>query len=290
MPNLELVKKKDISSFRKAALGTWRSVGDPSVYGTLEIRMDRALEYVAAYRQATGKRLTVTHLLAKAAAAALSRMPDANAILRFNRIYLRKTIAIFMQVLMTDEGEGKADLSGATISEVDKKSLGQIIDEVEERVAKVRARKDESLEKARSSLRLIPFLLMRSFLTLMGFLLYTLNLDLSFAGMPKDGFGSLMITNIGSLGLDQAYVPLVPYSRVPILLAMGAVKEVPVVEDGKLAVGKVMKVNATFDHRLIDGYHAAIMAKTLHEYLEHPFEKLDAIPQVPKKSEPAAAG
>jgi pyruvate/2-oxoglutarate dehydrogenase complex dihydrolipoamide acyltransferase (E2) component len=71
----------------------------------------------------------------------------------------------------------------------------------------------------------------------------------------------------------------VPYSRVPILLAMGAVKEAPVVENGQLKVGKVMKVNATFDHRIIDGYHAAIMAKTLHEYLEHPFEKLDAIPK-----------
>jgi pyruvate/2-oxoglutarate dehydrogenase complex dihydrolipoamide acyltransferase (E2) component len=279
MPNLELVKKKDVSSFRKAALGTWRSVGDPSVYGTLEIRMDKAVEYIAAYRQATGKRLTVTHLLAKAAAAALSRMPDANSIIRFNRIYLRKVIAIFMQVVMTDEGESKADLSGATIYDVDKKSLGEIVDEVEERVAKVRARKDESLEKARSSLRLIPFLLMRAFLTLMGFLLYTLNLDLHALGMPKDGFGSLMITNIGSLGLDQAYVPLVPYSRVPILLAMGAVKDAPVVENGEIRVGKVMKVNATFDHRVIDGFHAAIMANTLHEYLEHPFEKLDEIPK-----------
>ncbi len=287
MPNLELVKKRDVSSFRKAALGTWRSVGDPSVYGTLEIRMDRALEYIAAYRQATGKRLTVTHLLAKAAAAALSRMPDANSIIRFNRIYLRKVIAIFMQVVMTDEGESKADLSGATIYEVDGKSLGQIVDEVEERVAKVRARQDESLEKARSSLRLIPFLFMRAFLTLMGFLLYTLNLDLHALGMPKDGFGSLMITNIGSFGLDQAYVPLVPYSRVPILLAMGAVKDAPVVENGQVVAGKVMKINATFDHRIIDGYHAAIMAKTLHEYLEHPFEKLEAIP---KSTEPAAAG
>lgn len=278
MPNLELSRKEDLSSFRKAALGTWRTVGDPSVYGTLEIRMDKAMEYIAAFRQATGKRLTVTHLLAKASAATLERMPDANAIIRFNRIYLRKVIAIFMQVVMADEGEDKADLSGATLYDAEKKSLAQIVDEVEERVAKVRARKDESLEKARSSLRLIPFLFMRFFLSLMGFLLYTLNLDLRWAGMPKDGFGSLMITNIGSLGLDQAYVPLVPYSRVPILLAMGAVKDAPVVEDGKLVVGKVMKINATFDHRLIDGYHAAIMAKTLHEYLEHPFEKFGAIP------------
>jgi pyruvate dehydrogenase E2 component (dihydrolipoamide acetyltransferase) len=52
-----------------------------------------------------------------------------------------------------------------------------------------------------------------------------------------------------------------------------------VVENGKLVVGKVMKVNATFDHRVIDGFHSAIMAKTIHEYLENPFEKLDPIPK-----------
>jgi pyruvate dehydrogenase E2 component (dihydrolipoamide acetyltransferase) len=287
MSNLELVKKTDLSSFRKAALGTWRSVGDPSVYGTLEVRMDKALEYIAAFREATGKRLTVTHMLAKASAAALARMPDGNAIIRFNRIYLRKVIAIFMQVVMTDEGESKADLSGATIYDTDQKSLLQIVNEVEERVEKVRKRKDEALEKARSSLGLIPYLLLRPFLTLMGFLLYTLNLDLRWAGMPKDGFGSLMITNIGSLGLDQAYVPLVPYSRVPILLAMGAVKDAPVIENGKVVVGKIMKVNATFDHRIIDGFHSAIMAKTIHEYLENPFEKLDQIPKGAKAAQPA---
>ena len=111
----------------------------------------------------------------------------------------------------------------------------------------------------------------------MGFLLYTLNLDLRWAGMPKDGFGSAMITNIGSIGIDQGYVPLVPYSRVPLLVALGAVKDHPFVDDGKLVVGKVMKVNATFDHRIMDGAHAAIMSKVTHQYLEHPFEHFDRI-------------
>jgi len=38
---------------------------------------------------------------------------------------------------------------------------------------------------------------------------------------------------IGSLGLDQAYVPLVPYSGVPILLAAGAVQDEAVVDPGQ---------------------------------------------------------
>lgn len=277
MPNLELEPKDDISSFRRIALGTWKTAYDPSVYGTMEVRMDKAMEYLAAFRKATGKRVTVSHLVAKAMAAALERMPEANAILRFNKIYLRKRIGVFFQVAMEDEGEGKIDLSGATLYDVEKKSLKAIIDEFEEKVQSVKKRTDPALEGTRSALKSIPTSLMGPTLTALSFLNYTLNLDLRRFGVPQDAFGSVMITNIGSIGLDQAYVPLVPYSRVPILIALGAVRDQPVVEDGKVVPGKVMKISATFDHRFIDGLHAAVMSRVLHQYLEHPFERLDEL-------------
>src|SRR5258708_2404156 len=100
MPNLELTPKANVSSFRKLALGTWRTVGDPSVYGTMEVRMDRALQYLSAFRERTGKRLTVLHLVARAMAEVLRQVPDANALLRWNRVYLRRRIGIFIQVAM----------------------------------------------------------------------------------------------------------------------------------------------------------------------------------------------
>jgi pyruvate dehydrogenase E2 component (dihydrolipoamide acetyltransferase) len=132
MPNLKLVRKEDLSSFRKIALGTWATTYDPSVYGTMELRMDEAMKYIADFRRVTGRRLTVSHLMAKAASKVLETTPDANAILRFNRIYLRKRIGVFFQVLMNDEGEGKVDLSGATLYDVEDKSLVEICDEFEE--------------------------------------------------------------------------------------------------------------------------------------------------------------
>ena len=81
----------------------------------------------------------------------------------------------------------------------------------------------------------------------------------------------------GSLGLEEAYVPLVPYSRVPLLIALGAVQDAPVVEDGEIVVGKTMRVFATFDHRVLDGAHASKMVRVLKEYMEHPFERFDAV-------------
>jgi pyruvate/2-oxoglutarate dehydrogenase complex dihydrolipoamide acyltransferase (E2) component len=277
MGNLELVRKDDVSSFRKIAIGTWRNAYDPSVYGTMELRMDAAMKYIAEFRQKTGKKLTVSHMMAKAAAMVLKECPDANAILRWNRVYLRKVIGVFFQVVMTDEGADKVDLSGATLYDVEKMSLHEIYDEFNAKVEAVRARKDPALEKTRKTFLGIPYFALNFVLRMISFLSYTLNLDLKRFGIPKDPFGSIMITNIGSLGLDTAYVPLVPYSRVPILIATGAVKDVPVVEEGKIVPGKVMRVNATFDHRFIDGFHASVMSRVLRQWLEHPYQHFDKI-------------
>src|SRR5258708_8772813 len=129
MKNLEIVRKRNLSMFRKIALGTWGTVGDPSVYGTVELRMEKALEYLAAFKAKTGRRATVMHLVAKAAAAALRATPEANAVLRFRRLYLRKKVGVFFQVALTDAGPDAIDLSGLVLHEVDEKSLAQICDE-----------------------------------------------------------------------------------------------------------------------------------------------------------------
>jgi pyruvate/2-oxoglutarate dehydrogenase complex dihydrolipoamide acyltransferase (E2) component len=285
MAHLDLIPKTDISSFRKLAIGSWKTAYDPTVYGTLTVRMDKALEYIEAFRQRTGVRLTVTHLVTKAMGEALRRCPEANAILRFNKIYLRKTVTISALVVQTDGG--KVDLTSAKIDHADAKSLLDIAREMEEAVRRVRERRDAALEKGKGTIQKIPYLFLNLFTWLLSFFMYTLNLDLSGLGMPKDAFGSVIITNVGSLGLDTAYVPLVPYTRVPIFVAPGAVKEVPVVEDGKIVVGRVMNINASFDHRFIDGFHAGVLANTLRELLENPFERFDALDSLPAAPEAA---
>lgn len=281
MGNLALRKKKDVSPFRKLAIGTWATAYDPSVYGTMDLRMEQALAYMKAFRAATGKHLTVTHMMAKAAAAVFECMPDANAILRWNRIYLRQRIGVFFQVVLEDPETGQIDLSGAVLYDPEQKTVEQICDELAARIERVRASKDKKLESSRGMFRRMPYAMLNKMLRLISFFSYTLNLDLRWMGVPRDPFGSIMITNIGSLGLQEAYVPLVPYSRVPIVLAMGAVEDAPVVENGQVVAGKLMRVCATFDHRVLDGAHAAVMARTLRAWMEHPFEHFGPIPESP---------
>ena len=127
----------------------------------------------------------------------------------------------------------------------------------------------------------IPFLFMNTFLKILAFLMYDLNLDLSAFGVPRDQFGGATVTNVGSLGLDLAWVPLVPYSRVPIWLAPGVVHDKAVVENGKVVPGRVMMLNASFDHRFIDGYHAMVLSRTIRKIFADPFAELDPIPGTP---------
>ena len=270
MPNVQLQPPKPLPPFRKIAIGTWATTYDPQVYGTLSVRMEPALAYIERFREVTGRRLTVTHMMTKAVALALEKMPDANALLRFARVYRRDDVSIFLQVAMEDPETGKPDLSGTTLHKVDEMGLIEIIEAVETNVAAVRARKDMALEKSRSTFAEMPGWMVYRVLNFLSFLLYTLNLDLTALGLPKDGFGSVMITNIGSLGLDQAYVPLVPWSRVPMIVCVGKVADEAVVEDGKLVAGKMMRLSATFDHRFIDGAHAAVLSKSIKETFADP--------------------
>ena len=294
MPNLDLVPKRDLSSFRRIAIGTWRTAYDPSVYGSIRLEVDAVLEYIDALRARTGRRVTLTHVLVKAIATVLGEMPDANAILRWNRIYLRKDIGVFFQVAMKDAETGEIDLSGVTIHGAAHKSLMDVLDETEARVAKVRAGKDKELEQTRSSFKAIPYFLLNAVLSLIGFLTYELNLDMRRFGIPKDAFGSVMLTNVGSLGLEEAYVPLVPYSRVPLLVAVGKVAQEPVVREGQVEVARVMRLFATFDHRILDGSHAAKMARTLQDFFAQPEKHLGPLPpaadvEAEAPSQPSAA-
>lgn len=277
MPNVDLEGRLELSTFRHISLGTWRTAYDPSIYGSATINMDEAVRYVETFRRATGRHLTVSHLMAKVIGVVLEQVPELNVLLRWGGLYQRATIGVFFQVAIEDPQSGKIDLSGVKIEQPHRKSLPQIMDEFESRATEVRTKNGSELERSRSLLRRVPGMLVGPAVRAITFLAYVLNLDLRWLGVPKDPFGSVMVTNIGSLGLDNAYAPLVPFSGVPFLVAMGAIHEAPVAVEGRVEVRKVMRLSATFDHRVMDGLHASRAVAILRRWLEEPFEHFESI-------------
>ncbi len=271
MPNIELTTFKHASSFRRIAAVAWDEPRDPSIYGFLEIRCERLQEWIDLKRRETGQKITVTHAVARALAIVLSKHRDVNAIVRWGQLQLRKDVDVFLQVAIPVDGSvGKADLSGACIRQADKKDVGQIAEELRAASLKIRNNEDKDFERTKSQAQMIPGFIFRWVLRFLRFLQFDLNIDTSFLGAPRDPFGSAMVTSLGMMGVRMAWAPFFPMSRAPIIVLVGAVEDQPVAEDGAVVVRKILPLSGTFDHRIIDGFHAATISKEIKLLLENP--------------------
>ena len=255
-----------LRGWRRLAVHTWSAPRDPSVYAVIEVPMAPALAYIEQLREESGVKVTVTHLVARGVALAIRQFPQLNGIVARGRIMLRETVDVFFQVA-TDGGR---ELSGIKISRVDEKSAVECAREMEERVAKLRAHRDQQVERTKSQLDRTPLPILGSLMRAISYLIYDLDLDLSRLGVVKDEFGSFMVTNVGSFGLAHALAPLVPFSRTPLVILVGEITERPVAEGGRVVVRPMMNMGVTFDHRFMDGFHGGAMLQLFRAYLEDP--------------------
>jgi len=81
--------------------------------------------------------------------------------------------------------------------------------------------------------------------------------------------GTFTISNLGMMDIEHFTAIINPPEAA--ILAVGAVEQVPVVEDGILGTGWRMKVTMTCDHRVLDGAVGATFLQTLRKYVEQPF-------------------
>lgn len=260
----------NLSTWRRVAIHAWSRPADPTVYGVLELDCEAALAYIDELRQRSGERITLTHLVGKAVAEAIAARPEVNAIIRRGRIYQRETTDVFFQIAF----EGGEDLAGAKIESADKKGLVEIARELRERAERVRVRRDHETQRSTRLLGKLPPWMTAVAMRAGEMLSYDYGVDLSRFGIPFDAFGSCMVTNVAGFGIEAGWAPLLPFSRVPLLLTVGGVHDAPRVRDGRLEVGKRVKIGVTFDHRLLDGYQAGEMAKRFREVFERPKEAL----------------
>lgn len=259
MKNIDLTPLKEASSFRRIAAVAWDEPRDPHIYGSVEVRCEALEAWVEKKRQETGEKITLTHAVTRALAMVLAKHRDLNAMIRFGSIYLRKDIDIFLQVAVEDPGgkAAKADLSGVKISRADQKTVLDIAKELRARAQKIRDRQDADFEHTKGLLEAIPGWLLRYVLGFVDWLGYVMNISPAFLGSPPDAFGSAMVTNIGVFGITRAYAPFFPLARASMLVALGAIERKPVVEGDQIVIGRVLHINGTFDHRIIDGFQGA---------------------------------
>ena len=90
---------------------------------------------------------------------------------------------------------------------------------------------------------------------------------------PADWEGNTFtISNLGMFGIDS--FTAIINSPDSCILAVGGISEVPVVKNGQVVPGNVMKLTLSCDHRVVDGASGASFLQTLKGYLENPVSML----------------
>lgn len=90
---------------------------------------------------------------------------------------------------------------------------------------------------------------------------------------PSDWEGNTFtISNLGMFGVEEFTAIVNPPDAG--ILAVGGIKQVPVVKDGQVVPGNVMKVTLSLDHRVADGASGAAFLQSLKAYLENPVTML----------------
>ncbi len=90
---------------------------------------------------------------------------------------------------------------------------------------------------------------------------------------PSDWEGNTFtISNLGMFGIDSFTAIVNPPDSC--ILAVGGISEVPVVKNGQVVPGNIMKLTLSCDHRVVDGASGASFLQTLKGYLEQPVKML----------------
>ncbi|GAC1512495.1 MAG: dihydrolipoamide acetyltransferase family protein [Candidatus Dormibacteraceae bacterium] len=91
------------------------------------------------------------------------------------------------------------------------------------------------------------------------------------SGRPSEGDltgATFSISNLGMYGVDEFVAIINPPEAA--ILAVGAIKDVPVVDEGRIVPGKVMRMTLSVDHRVFYGATAAQFMAEVKRLIENP--------------------
>lgn len=173
------------------------------------------------------EKISINDLLIKACAAALLRVPEANAQFSDEAILVHKRVDISVAVAIPD------GLVTPVVRDADQKSVVAIAREVRDLAARARSKKLKPEEMTD---------------------------------------GTFSISNLGMFGIDEFSAVINPPEGA--ILAVGQVRDEPVVKDGAVVPGKKLAMTLSCDHRVVDGAVGAAFLAELRDLLERPMRIL----------------
>jgi pyruvate dehydrogenase E2 component (dihydrolipoamide acetyltransferase) len=253
-----------MSDWRFVASTTNGRPNDGKIHGFADIDMTSALAFIAQKRTA-GIKLTVTTLFTAIIAPCNARNAGCK---RFNAARTHSETRLFVCALYGYCRQyNKGNLVSLIMENADRLSIDELAGAFRAKLAAIR--KTPPVPAA-GFLRFIPLPFRAWLFVLARFLVYNIGIELSKLGLHSRRFGSVMLTNVGSVGVDAAFGSLMPAASIPAIFGLGALMDRPIAIQGNVEVRKVLTLTATMDHRIADGSHGGRLLHLIRHYAANP--------------------
>jgi len=219
----------------------------------------------------------VLHIVVAAYVRVISQYPGVNRFVSGQRIFARNNI----EFIMTIKKEMKTTASETSIKVAfdANSTVIDVFNKIGAEISKIREKGDATnTDDVAKAFMKLPRLILKFAV------FFFTKLDY-FGLMPKallkasPFHGSLVITDLGSIGLPAIYHHLYDFGNIPVFIALGAKRKAHELKsDGTVALRKYVDYKFVADERVVDGFYFSQAFKLFKSVLKHP-ERLDAPPE-----------
>lgn len=261
------------NNWRKVAATIYKKPTDSRIFGNVEFDVTELDKYIADKRK-SGLKITLTHITTLAVGRALGQeVPELNCYIRRGNVVHRNTVDATVSVLLPGGQMGSVKIDNA-----DKLTLSEVVEIMSDKIKNSRKGDENQAMKTKNILSSLPW----PFRNWVFRLYKTITIDwgLSTPGLHvgANSFGSYMVTNIGSLGLNMGIPALLPSSNVSMVMVLGGVEKKPVVVNDEIVPRRILSMGAVLDHRLVDASHGG----RLFRYLKYVFKNPEILETKPE--------
>ncbi len=259
--------------WRVTAAAIYTTPTDSRVYGTLDIDVTDAKRFLDEKR-GTGVKITMTHLATAVLARAVAfDVPEMNCFIRRGRVVGRERIDVMVPVAIGG-GEG---MSAILVRDAHARTVTSIAEEIRKRAEENRSGTESKTAQNKYLLNRIPWPLRRPAFRFLKWITVDMGFKIKSLGLSADSFGSFVVSDIGSFGLNTGMTSLMPAAKVPAVIVLGKIEEKAVVKNGEVVIRTMLPLTGTFDHRIVDGLQIGKLARGIKRNFRKP-EWLDEVP------------
>lgn len=253
------------TNWRKVASTIYQKPVDSKIYGTVDLDVTDIEKYITEKRK-QGVKTTLTYLLTLIIGRSIRQEAmELNTYVRRGKIIQRDQIDATVSVLLPGGQMGSVKVENA-----DKITIEDISNVIGEKIAESRKGSESNAMQSKDLLSSVPWPFRNWLFKFYRTLTVKWGISLPGTGLSANSFGSYLVSNIGTVGLDTGYASLLPSSNISFVMVMGSIIKKPVVINDEIVVRRIMQISATLDHRVVDGSHGGKMFRGIKRYIKNP--------------------